>query len=252
MIVEPKPQPPPLARPRAFSLPKRKGETNEDAWQRSHKGVGALSDGASVSFDSASWARILVRRYAQRPRFDAAWLDAAIAAYAELHDRDSLPWMQQASFDRGSFASLLGVCDCGPERVRVLAIGDSLAVLCDGDRIVASFPYEDPEQFDARPLLLSTNPDHNAFIDDLDPYREWELGPLQEPGLLCVSDALGRWILAEQGREPSPIALLRRVEKRRDFTRLVDAERTAGRLHRDDTTMLAYWNWSPEPAAGAP
>jgi len=48
--------------PLAFSVPKREDQHNEDSFHRSAKGVYALSDGASVSFDSASWARILVRR----------------------------------------------------------------------------------------------------------------------------------------------------------------------------------------------
>ena len=95
--------------PLAFSVPKREDQHNEDSFYRSSKGVYALSDGASVSFDSASWARILVRRYTRNPEFTREWLSAAIAEFRELYDRDSLPWMQQASFDRGSFASLLGI-----------------------------------------------------------------------------------------------------------------------------------------------
>jgi len=95
--------------PLAFSVPKREDQHNEDSFQRSAKGVYALSDGASVSFDSASWARILVRRYTRDPEFTREWLSAAIAEFRKLYDRDSLPWMQQASFDKGSFASLLGV-----------------------------------------------------------------------------------------------------------------------------------------------
>jgi len=250
VIVEPKPRPPPFARARAFSVAKHDGDTNEDAWQCAHKGAGAVSDGASVSFDSASWSRILVRRYAQNPRFDAAWVAGAIAAFAGLHNRDSLPWMQQAAFDRGSFASLLGIADHGAGRVGVLAVGDSLAVLCDGDHVVASFPYEVPEQFNADPQLLSTNPAENKFLDGpgciSELYREWDPGPLENPALLCVTDALGRWILSERGREPSPIALLRGVGSRREFARLVKVERVAGHMRRDDTTLLAYWDWSAD------
>ena len=110
----------------------------------------ALSDGASVSFDSASWARILVRRYARNPEFTRDWLAAAIAEFRKLYDRDSLPWMQQASFDRGSFASLLGVRVIDEGRlIQVLSIGDSLAVLCDGDCIKATFPLATASEFDA-------------------------------------------------------------------------------------------------------
>ncbi len=254
VLVEPTAAPQLFARPRAFTIAKRPGETNEDAWQHSHKGAGAVSDGASVSFDSAAWSRLLVRRFAQHPHFDESWLAEAIAAYATLHDRDSLPWMQQAAFDRGSFASLIGVTDRGGGRIGLLAIGDSLALLCDGDRIVDSFPYQAPEQFDADPQLLSTNTSENAFLKDPERAselsREWDLGPLVDPALLCVTDALGRWILTERERDSSPIALLRAVASRRAFARLVEEERMAGRMRRDDTTLLAYWDWSPGDRSG--
>jgi hypothetical protein len=247
-IAEPLQELPRLGKPRAFTVAKRPRETNEDAWQYSRKGVGVVSDGASISFDSATWSRLLVRRYAQHPRIDDEWVAGAIVDYAKLHDRDALPWAQQAAFDRGSFASLLAVRDAGFGRVEVFAIGDSLAVLCDGDRLVESFPYQTPDQFDASPQLLSTNPAENAFLRQAETLAglssEWDLGELEAPMLLCVTDALGRWLLAEQGREPSPIALLRQIRTRRQFTRLIEREREAGRMRRDDTTLLAYCDWS--------
>jgi hypothetical protein len=254
VLIEPVAQPHPFARPRGFTVAKRPGDTNEDCWQNSHKGAGAVSDGASVSFDSAAWSRILARRYARHPCVDDAWVAEAIAAYAKLHDRDSLPWMQQAAFDRGSFASLLGVTDRRAGRIGVLAIGDSLAVLCDGDHVVASFPYEAPEQFDAQPQLLSTNPAENGFLAEPDCLSrlslEWDLGPLDNPALLCVTDALGCWILSQRDRQKSPIAWLRGIASRRAFAHFVEEERTAGRMRRDDTTLLAYWDWSATAAGG--
>jgi hypothetical protein len=256
VLVEPAVQPQPFSRHRGFTVAKRPGERNEDCWQNSHKGAGAVSDGASVSFDSAAWSRILARRYAQHSHVDDAWVEKAIAAYAKLHDRDSLPWMQQAAFDRGSFASLLGVTDKGGGRVGILAIGDSLAVLCDGDAMLASFPYDSPAQFEARPQLLSTNPAENGFLAEPDAMArlsvEWDLGPLDNPALLCVTDALGCWILSQRGSGPSPIAHLRAIGSRRAFARFVEEERGAGRMRRDDTTLLAYWDWSAEPDGEEP
>jgi len=68
--------------PLALSIPKTEDSRNEDGFYRSAKGVYALSDGASVSFDSASWARILVRHYARNPEFTHEWLSGAIAEFA--------------------------------------------------------------------------------------------------------------------------------------------------------------------------
>ena len=229
-----------------LSVRKVNGEKNEDAWQLSKKGVAALSDGASVSFDSANWSRILVRRYARCPHFDRAWLANAIADYVKLYDRENLPWMHQAAFDRGSFASLLGVTHYGEGLVQVLAIGDSIALLCDDNRIVGSFPYDSSHQFDQRPQLLSTNPAENAFLADRDPTRDlcdWNLQKFNHPALLCMTDALGHWVLEHRDEEPSPIETLRAISSPAAFKRFVREERASGRMRRDDTTLLAYWDW---------
>jgi hypothetical protein len=232
-----------LTPPKAYSVVKTEGYRNEDARSiSSRRGVSALSDGASVSFDSAAWAKILVRRYAQNSKFDREWLGGAIGEFEKLYDRESLPWMQQASFDRGSFASLLGVRHVGSGVVDVLAIGDSIAVLCDGNHILSSFPYTSPDEFEQRPQLLSTNAADNNFIDDIEP-RRWNLSEYERPALLCMTDALGQWVLAHRDDEPSPIATLRRIKSLAVFKRFVASERQAGRLRRDDTTLLAYWRY---------
>jgi hypothetical protein len=232
-----------LASPKRFTVEKADGDRNEDAFAISRRhGVSALSDGASVSFDSAAWATILVRQYACNPRFDRGWVNEAISKFAKLYDRDTLPWMQQASFDRGSFASLLGIRHVGAGVVYVLAIGDSVAVLCDGDQILSSVPYSTPAEFEQRPQLLSTNAADNTFVEDIEPVS-WNLREYDNPALLCMTDALGQWVLAHRDEKPSPIAVLRSLKSLPAFKRFVTRERGAGGLRRDDTTLLAYWQF---------
>jgi hypothetical protein len=232
--------------PLAFSIAKSDEGQNEDSFHRSAKGVYALSDGASVSFDSASWARILVRRYARKPEFTREWLTDAIAEFRKLYDRDSLPWVQQASFDRGSFASLLGIriVDAG-RLIQVLSIGDSLAVLCDGDCIKATFPLSEAAEFSRSPQLLCTNPAQNVFLDKMDLaydlVADWTFRGLAQPALLCMTDALGHWLLSQRDRGRSPIGVLRKVRTAEAFARFVREERAAGRMKRDDTTLIALW-----------
>jgi hypothetical protein len=232
--------------PLAFSIPKCEDCRNEDQFYRSGKGVYALSDGASVSFDSASWARILVRHYTRKPEFTREWLSAAIAEFRKLYDRDSLPWMQQASFDKGSFASLLGVRVVDQGRlIQVLAIGDSLAVLCDGDCIKATFPLSAASAFNRSPQLLCTNPAENVFLNGADVgcdlVANWTFRGLKQPALLCMTDALGHWLLSHRDRHPSPISMLRNVRTPKAFAGFVQEERTTGRMKRDDTTLIALW-----------
>ncbi len=232
--------------PLAFSFPKAEDRRNEDSFHRSAKGVYALSDGASVSFNSASWARILVRRYARDPEFTREWLAAAMAEFRKLYDRENMPWVQQASFDRGSFASLLGVRVVDEGRlIQVLSIGDSLAVLCDGDCIKATFRLSAASEFNRSPQLLCTNPAENVFLDDVevgyDLVADWTFRGLRQPALLCMTDALGHWLLSQRDRNPSPISVLRKLRTPKAFARFVQEERAAGRMKRDDTTLIALW-----------
>ena len=231
----------------AFTIPKVEGQRNEDSYRTSSRGVYALSDGASISFDSALWAQILVRRFARDPTFTPTptWVMAAIAEFSRQHDRDNLPWMKQASFDRGTFASLLGVQVIDQGRsVQVLAIGDSLAVLGDGDRIIATFPYSTPSEFEQSPQLLCTNPAENSFLYEKN-YRyeltkSWTFDGLGQPTLLCMTDALGHWLLSRSDEGQSPIAMLRSITSLKSFKQFVQTERASSRMKCDDTTPIVF------------
>jgi hypothetical protein len=233
-------------RPYFYTVPKVEDQVNEDSWAWSHKGIIALSDGASISFDSAAWARILVRSYCRSPNFSEDWLKQAITDFSRLHNREELPWMKQAAFDRGSFASLIGVhLHDGGKLVQVFAVGDSLAVLCEGDQIKATFPYQKAAEFDRSPQLLSTNPTENVFLRDWDSKDnfscDWTVHGRHIPALLFMTDALGQWLLSMTEAGESPVEMLRGLRTRSAFTSFVRAERKLGRLRTDDTTLVAYW-----------
>lgn len=231
----------------SFTIPKVKDQQNEDCYQTSpRKGVYAISDGASISFDSASWARILARNFAKQPSLSLDWVATAIAEFAKKYDREKLPWMQQAAFDKGSFASLLGIkVNEDMQSVDVVAIGDSLAVLCEGQTIRETFPYSTAAQFDQSPQLLSTNPAENSFLNHPDRFSAltttWNIKGLYEPSLLCMTDALGQWLLNSREKTPAPVTVLRSLRDPKAFSRFVVEERESGRIRRDDTTFLALW-----------
>jgi hypothetical protein len=222
------------------TLPKRSDEPGNDDYgaMQPHRGCYALSDGASESFDPAQWARVLVDFYLANRLVDERWLTAACKMYGRMHDREVMSWSRQAAYDRGSFATLLGVTlDPSGRRASVTAIGDSLAVLADGGALVDSYPYTDASEFDKNPLLLATVPMKNQPLMErgLASFRrEWNLSQLADPVIFCMTDALGAWVLAD----PSRIVDLRDLKTRLSFKALVDRERTVGRMRRDDTTLL--------------
>lgn len=195
-----------------------------------------LSDGASESFASRRWAKILVGRYLRNPSVDAEWLRQAIISYERVFNREILSWSAQAAYDRGSFATLLGlVFDDDHQGLKILGIGDTVLVLDDGEKICDSFPYTKAEQFRANPLLLSTIPDRNSELIDAWPRTYWHLDNNPKSRIYCMTDALGAWLL-ENSKERLPI--LRSLSSRDEFVEMVETARSAGVMRRDDSTLL--------------
>ena len=210
---------------------------NEDAVAcREASGVYAVSDGASESYGSRRWARVLVRRFVRLPIIDACWVARSITVYNKGFDRAAMSWSAQAAFDRGSFATLLGVrFDHDFSGVSLLGIGDSLAVLDDGKEIRATYPYSEADQFLNNPLLLSTLHDRNQAILDGEFLTHWHLSDVAGARLFCMTDALGAWLLAARDDR---MRRLRALRCEGEFTELVEDARSFGAMRRDDTTLL--------------
>lgn len=228
------------------TVPKDHRTANEDYYQVSERlGVYALCDGASVSYDSASWARTLSRHFCQDQSLDRRWLLGCIGEFNGKYDRDALPWAQQGAFDRGSFSSLLGVVMC-PDSGSVLlwAIGDTTAFLAEQGQLRSSFPYKEAGEYDNRPTLLSTICTANEWKPDGSltcRQTRWRIDELTSPELFCMTDALARWVLDATASDPGVLRLLRNRCEGQRFTELVYEERRSGRLRKDDTTLLAFW-----------
>lgn len=226
---------------KAFTEAKADSIPNEDRFELSEDALRcAVSDGASVSFDSATLAAILVKRFIADPSVNSEWVTRAAEEFALNYDRDQLPWMMQAAFDLGSFASLVGV-NIRPDlgTADVLCIGDSVFALFDGGNLIEFLPYTDPADFDQSPTLLSTNHSENRWFADDAPEllrRQVCLAAYERPKLVLMTDALGRWML--EGNPEHRIEELGHLQDQEAFRSFVALERAEGRLIRDDTTFV--------------
>lgn len=230
----------------AASVPKdvTRPDLNEDSWAIAISGDRlAVSDGASESYDSRAWARLLVDRYAWDNKFSPDWLADAVSEYVASVHFESLSWGQQAAFERGSFATLLGA-ELAPNGhdLEVLAIGDSLAAHIRGKTLLNTFPFSRAEEFDVRPQLLSTVSRANQFLWGNVFFSEnsshsW---PVAEGDLiLFVTDAVGHWMLKEMDRTGiSPAVQLSTLEDESDFAELILQLRSEKRIRLDDSTLV--------------
>lgn len=219
-------------------------EANEDKFAFSDDGKRfALSDGASESFDSKRWAELLVRKFVDDPAFQPDWIEAALTEYSNAYDFPSMSWSKQAAYELGSFATLVGVEYFEEHNaVEVLAIGDSIALLLDGERLVCGWPFQQVERFKERPTLLATIAGHNEFIGFNGFWTEhgttFSLGKLSSPNLLCLTDAIGEWALRQALDGGQGISELLSIRSDEQLSELVLRERAGKRMRIDDSTLI--------------
>jgi hypothetical protein len=203
----------------------------------------ALSDGASESFDSQSWARMLVESYSASSAFSVDWLRATVSTFSSLYVREDLSWSKQGAFDKGSFATLLGVeLINSTDSIELIGIGDSICALVVDSRFVKSFPYSRSIEFKQRPELCSTKDSLNQFAGVSDFFFShtvsWALDGLACPQLLCMTDALGEWFLKSIEADTVDWTSLLNMSTKEEFEDLVRQLKSEHAMRIDDATLI--------------
>lgn len=197
-------------RTRAHWLPKAGHQPDEfedafwpDTTHRLHvKGFRcAIADGATETSFSDLWARMLAYEWARgflEPQRFSSSLSAVQAAWWKQVSRKPLPWYAEEKLRSGAFSSLLGLSltgGRGARRWHALAVGDSCLFHIRGGDVIAAFPLADPDQFDNRPLLLSSNALSNGQLRSA--IRRcagsWRPGD----SFYLMTDALACWFLRD-------------------------------------------------------
>lgn len=231
-------------------------ESNEDKLRISDENqLYILSDGASESFNSALWADVLVESASTslpHSRF-TRWLKQAIATYEERSDLAGMSWSQAAAFARGSFASLL-VVELQSESISLTAIGDTVALMVEHGTISRAFPYTASAEFQQRPHLLSTlrsrhsTPFFQQALRSLKAKKSsvantgcktcWPYPGSTDSFLICVTDALGEWLLRHDDKAQGRVHAVLGVKNQEDLTRLIEEARRDDGMRRDDSTLI--------------
>ncbi|HEY2954569.1 MAG TPA: protein phosphatase 2C domain-containing protein [Candidatus Eisenbacteria bacterium] len=198
----------------------------------------AVADGASETSFARQWAELLVDRFVRQappPEGLREWVAPMQAEWAGANQPKATAWYAEEKARDGAFSSLLGVA-IDESRWRALAIGDSCLFVVRAGKLARAFPLERAEQFNNRPLLLSSVARANRQVwEDV---RSGE-GDLQERDqLLLMTDALAQWFLAEAELGRRPWAALARADCQETFREFVDWLRHGGALRNDDVTLV--------------
>lgn len=195
---------------------------NEDFWaiNESLERI-ALSDGASESYNSKLWAKLLCNHFIDKQSFDEfnLFIDNVIREYVLQHNLSEMSWSQISAYERGSFATFIGVdFDSFLNKLTTISIGDSVCLLfkeVKKEKIIKNkrkkrnnksvrkifqttgfeyIPIYEIPDFSINPILLSTNSKLNN-LNFHDSTKEVYLDKNQRYYLILGTDAISDWLI---------------------------------------------------------
>ena len=230
----------------AFTRAKEAGRPCEDVYLRWPRlGRFALSDGASISYDSRGWARALCRQFMSDIYLGPVWLERARERFAARSTPTKDDWSAILASDRGSYATFLGLTITASGLV-VHAIGDTVLFVVQPDSQLTMYPQLSKADFANEPVLLCSIAGRGAFPDTEDAFAERHF-TLPAPGggwfgtkLVAVTDAIAEWVVHAEGTA-NRIERLEELVRHRDrdaFDVWVAEAIAIGDLRRDDCSVL--------------
>lgn len=246
-----------------FWLPKRGNAADEyeDAYAYSTHRFG-IADGATESSFSERWAQELVKQFIGAPpkhiRVNPVpleeWLSPLQKEWHKSIPWDRLPWYAEEKARNGAFSTFVGVeITPAPTKFKLLdlfrtrkgirwhalAVGDSCFFHVRENALSKSFPLEKSEQFNSRPLLISSNPARNGAV--------WKSIQTCEGDckggdmFVLATDALAQWFLKEHEAGGKPWTKLAQIKTPEQFAEFVECQRKNGMRNDDTTLVLCHW-----------
>ncbi len=228
-------------------------ESNEDFFNMQVNGLScALSDGASESYDSKTWAKLLcqtfiahskkklIGNFYKNKQINKLITDARLE-FSRTFSQQKLSWSQQAAFDRGSYASLVGIIDHG-KSIEILAIGDTIALWQSTKESISSHFLKNSSEFANQPLLVSTRKtsDDVFFLQENIRWssRKIKKKEIYDNSIFLLTDAIAIKVLdlIKSGKMSFALSVLK--TNYIDFQTWLLSERKDKRIKIDDTTIV--------------
>ncbi|MFH3608297.1 hypothetical protein WAH46_11305 [Acinetobacter baumannii] len=205
-----------------------------------------LCDGASESYNSQLWAKIICDSFIKCDDIDDNWLNNAAKKYVLQHDFNNMSWSQLSAYQRGSFTTFSSInLDFINKKIITRLFGDSFIFFFKKNN--GKYKYHqtfDIPNFHLNPILLSTKIELNDLIDfdkeNSNHYLEIPILPNDESIIaICTTDALADWFFRAMTviDHNKLINIFLNINDRK-FNKLVRVSRNRGSLKVDDTTLV--------------
>ncbi len=201
----------------------------------------AVADGATTSSFAGTWARHLVRAWAEETLSRESIVDditTLACRWREEVEKTPLSWFAREKVRLGAHAALLGLEIEETGRWSALSVGDCCLFQVRRDILIEAFPARHPEALDQHPYLIGTEPSPALDEAARTAIGYWEAGD----ALFVMSDALALWFLESAvAREQTPWRWLAGLDANaspRAFEAMLRPLRAEGKLRADDVTLV--------------
>ncbi len=212
----------------------------------------AVADGATEASFSGTWAKLLVDGYVRGVEWTQPECLAELAGLWQSGlSGQALPWYAEQKAQSGAFAAVVGLFlrddlaqsftdEAARRNVsghwRAVACGDSCLWQVRGGAIVATFPLSLSAQFDNAPMLVSSNLEANAGIEQhvVRAEGQWQPGDC----FYLASDALSRWFFLRQETMGDGLSVLTGIASQDALAELVSSAREEKTMRNDDVTLM--------------
>jgi hypothetical protein len=203
----------------------------------------AVADGATEASFSGLWAEILVNAYRSNAAGNEGFEDRLPRLQSLWEERISkkpLPWYAEQKLQSGAFAALIGLTLSGGKSSgnwNALAVGDCCLFHVREEQLLESFPLSKSEEFNSRPVLISTNPQYNKNLASSIGQRSgnWQ----SNDRFYLMSDALACWFLSRFALPTyDPFDSIEAIHSQEDFVAFIALQREDKQLKNDDVTLI--------------
>jgi hypothetical protein len=207
----------------------------------------AVADGATESFDSASWAQRLATKWVNTSGLLTteefwSWLKNEGQAHNDSWNRQDLPWYSMEKRQAGSFAAFVGVeIQIGREaKWKAIALGDSCFVQSRNGNVEVVFPVSSSAGFGSAPILAPSFADVNPHALSAIALQSGDI--LAGDRILLLSDAIAAWYLSscekQDHKTTSAFDDLLNDGDEAAIANFLELERSPGRLKDDDVAIV--------------
>ncbi|MDX1952445.1 MAG: hypothetical protein SFY81_09680 [Verrucomicrobiota bacterium] len=224
----------------------------------------AIADGATESSFADRWAQGLVKQFASappaQPKELKEWLAPLQKEWSAGIDWENLPWFAEEKAKTGAFSTFLGLTFAEEEPPRkngllgrtwffrkqekpvlkwhAMSVGDTCLFQIRNAQLIHSFPMDNSEQFNSRPVLLSSNAEHNTGVWEGIRTDEGECQP--DDLFVLATDAVAKWFLERHQSGEKPWEILNTLQTPREFEDLIGKLREEKSIRNDDATIVLF------------